>query len=46
MELERQLCVQQRARAKMCTPLALITVPLLAALALGQDGATENSTFV
>lgn len=37
---------QQRARTGMCARLALIAIPLLAALALGQDGAIERATFV
>ena len=46
MELERQRGVQQGASSTKCTRLALRAVPLLAALALGQDGASESSTFV
>ena len=42
MELEPR----RRAGTRMCARLALPAVPLLAALALGQGGATEKSTFV
>lgn len=45
MELERRHRARQGVRTQMCARVALLAVPLLACLALGQEGAVEKATF-